>query len=217
MIYQEIESLSGIALIYRIDEVLKENGMSRKALCEELGILQGTMATWKTKNIFPPAKTLSNIADKLEVSLDWLIAGYPGYGVEKEVFGEYSRESIRERIYESLSKNKKLTEEDMQRLHEKHRLIFPLSYKALRNWANGRISLDLFYLQKMSYVLEINLQFLLTGVSGKVPKDFDPGLYKAARKNQNYVFGFEKISDDKKKVVTDVLEKMIELEILENT
>ena len=103
--HNEELQLSGIDLINRIDTVLKEKSLTRKELCENLGILQGTMATWKTKNIFPPVQTLSKIADELEVSLDWLIAGYPGFGVDKETFGDYSREAVRERLYKTLLGN----------------------------------------------------------------------------------------------------------------
>ena len=66
---------SGIAFINRIDLVLKEQQRTRKSLCESLGILQGTMATWKTKDIMPPIDTIVQIAKALDVSTDWLLTG----------------------------------------------------------------------------------------------------------------------------------------------
>ena len=69
---------------------------------------------WKSKDIFPPVDTLSKIADELEVFLDWLIAGYPGWRVDKETFGENSREAVRERIYKALTGKDGLTEEEIK-------------------------------------------------------------------------------------------------------
>ena len=68
-------SISGIALVLRIDAFCKIRGITRKSFCETLGILQGTMATWKTKNIFPPVETLVLLSERMNVSLDWLITG----------------------------------------------------------------------------------------------------------------------------------------------
>ena len=67
--------ISGIKLINRIDDTLKDQNKTRKYLCEKLNILQGTMATWKTKNIMPPVDTIQKIAIELEVSAQWLIDG----------------------------------------------------------------------------------------------------------------------------------------------
>lgn len=215
--HNEELQLSGIDLINRIDTVLKEKSLTRKELCENLGILQGTMATWKTKNIFPPVQTLSKIADELEVSLDWLIAGYPGFGVDKETFGEYSREAVRERIYKSLiGKDELPSEEELAKIHAENKISFPISYQALKNWAKGRISLDMYFFQQMAYKLNTNLQYLLTGQEDKLPKDFDPVLFKAARENANSVHCLYNLSDDKKQIVSDMLNKLMELEHLEH-
>ena len=43
-----------------------------------------------------------------------LIAGYPGWGVDKETFGENSREAVRERIYKALTGKDGLTEEEIK-------------------------------------------------------------------------------------------------------
>ena len=207
---------SGIELVSRIDGILAELGLTRKDFAEKMDIIPATMATWKSKNIFPPVDTLSKIADELEVSLDWLIAGYPGFGVDKETFGEYSREAVRERIYKSLiGKDELPSEEDLAKIHAENKISFPISYQALKNWAKGRISLDMYFFQQMAYKLNTNLQYLLTGLEDKLPKDFDPVLFKAARENANSVHCLYNLSDDKKQIVSDMLNKLMELEHLE--
>ncbi len=204
---------SGIEFINRIDLILNEQGRTRKSLAEGLDILPATMASWKTKDIFPPVDTLSKIADELEVSLDWLIAGYPGWGVEKENFDEYSREAIRERIYKILTGKDGLTEEEMRTAHV---ITFPVTYQALRNWAKGRISLDLYFFHQIAYKLNTNIQYLLTGLDDKLPKDFDPGLFKDARENAETLINLNTLSEDKKKIVSDIVSKLVELEHFEH-
>ncbi|BDC92330.1 helix-turn-helix transcriptional regulator [Treponema bryantii] len=207
----------GIDLVNRIDQVLSDTGMSRKEFGEKLNIVQSTLATWKSRDICPPVDTLSKIADELEVSLDWLIAGYPGWGVDKETFGENSREAVRERIYKALIKKDELpSEEELARIHTENKTSFPISYQALRNWSKGRISLDMYFFQQMAYNLKTNIQYLLTGQDDKLPQDFDPVLFKAARENANSVHCLYNLSEDKKKIVSDMLNKLMELEHLEH-
>lgn len=207
----------GIDLVNRIDQVLSDTGMSRKEFGEKLNIVQSTLATWKSRDICPPVDTLSKIADELEVSLDWLIAGYPGWGVDKETFGENSREAVRERIYKALIKKDELpSEEELAKIHTENKTSFPISYQALRNWSKGRISLDMYFFQQMAYKLNTNIQYLLTGQDDKLPKDFDPVLFKAARENANSVHCLYNLSEDKKQIVSDMLNKLMELEHLEH-
>lgn len=208
--------ISGISLVNRIDEVLSELGLTRKEFAAKIDVIPTTMATWKTRDIFPPVDTLSKIADELEVSLDWLIAGYPGWGVDKDTFGENSREAVRERIYKVLTGKEGLTEEEIQAAHTANKISFPISYQALRNWSKGRISLDMYFFQQMAYNLKTNIQYLLTGQEDKLPKDFDPVLFKAARENANSVHCLYNLSDDKKQIVSDMLNKLMELEHLEH-
>ena len=208
--------ISGISLVNRIDEVLSELGLTRKEFAAKIDVIPTTMATWKTRDIFPPVDTLSKIADELEVSLDWLIAGYPGWGVDKETFGENSREAVRERIYKVITGKEGLTEEEIQAAHTANKISFPISYQALRNWSKGRISLDMYFFQQMAYNLKTNIQYLLTGQDDKLPQDFDPVLFKAARENANSVHCLYNLSEDKKKIVSDMLNKLMELEHLEH-
>ena len=206
---------SGIKLVKKIDQILEEQGRTRKSLADELKIVPATMATWKTRDILPPADTLSKIADQLEVSLDWLIADYPGWGVDKETFGEYSREAVRERFYKILTNKDGLTEEEMKAAHTAT-IVFPISYQALKNWAKGRISLDMYFFLQMAFKLNTNIQYLLTGEDDKLPKDFDPVLFKAARENANSVHCLYNLSEDKKQIISDMLNKLMELEHLEH-
>ena len=52
---------TGISFINRIDSILKQQNRTRKSLCDDLEILPGMMATWKTKNILPSIDTAYKI------------------------------------------------------------------------------------------------------------------------------------------------------------
>ena len=67
--------INGIDFVKRIDGLLDEKHETRKTFCEQLGISQPTMATWKCRNIMPSITTIKRIADFLGVSLDFLVTG----------------------------------------------------------------------------------------------------------------------------------------------
>lgn len=91
--------ISGIDFLERIDMILKENKKTRKSLCEKLSILQGTMATWKTKNIMPPVDTIYKIAKELNVSIDFLLTGR-----EFEIKSNKTKETVKNNILSEINK-----------------------------------------------------------------------------------------------------------------
>ena len=66
---------NGTQLVETIDFLLKIKKQSRNDFCKSINIPPSTVATWKTKNIFPTVDVLALIADNLGVSLDWLVNG----------------------------------------------------------------------------------------------------------------------------------------------
>lgn len=66
---------SGKEIVEIIDLLLQEKNLTRKDFCKSLNIPPSTIATWKTRNIFPTVEPLALIAQKLEISLDWLVCG----------------------------------------------------------------------------------------------------------------------------------------------
>ena len=74
----------------------------------------------------------------------------------------------------------------------------------------------LFVFQKIASELTTSIQYLLTDLHAKVPEDFDPVLFNEARENANSVHCLYNLSEDKKKIVSDMLNKLMELEHLEH-
>ena len=59
----------------RMFKTLDEKGMMAADLCRVLNVGTGQTTAWKRRNADPPAKYLKQIADFLDVTLDFLITG----------------------------------------------------------------------------------------------------------------------------------------------
>lgn len=62
-------------IVQRIFEKMKERKVTQKQLAESLGIGQSSVAAWKLRDCPPPINYISGIAEKLNVSIEYLITG----------------------------------------------------------------------------------------------------------------------------------------------
>ena len=227
------KNISGIIFLNKIDEVLAEQGLSRKSLCEKLDILQGTMATWKTKNIMPAVDTIQRIADELKVSVNWLISTTEEFEKKEILLGQFSRKSIRLRIYEAL-KNKYQTKDErftsdfinnnslLRELHNYYLNDGFYTYDYLLNWSKGRCEIDTYFFNQMAEALNTTLQFILTGSELLIPsssnysKPFDKNLYDLALEYRNELNCLNRLTEDRKKSGITILNQLMRLENLEN-
>ncbi|MFK4300192.1 MULTISPECIES: helix-turn-helix domain-containing protein [unclassified Paenibacillus] len=74
------------SIYQRIEELIKERGMTKKAFCEQLGISTGNFGDWKRGKTTPGTNKLIEIASFFNASLDWIMLG-------RNVQGEALRES----------------------------------------------------------------------------------------------------------------------------
>mgnify|MGYP002868500646 CR=1 FL=1 len=225
-------SVSGVAFLNKIDEILAEQNKTRKSLCETLGILQGTMATWKTKDIMPSIDTIKSIAEELNVSVDWLISDSKHFEEQEHFFRQYSRHSIRLRIYDAL---KKKYEKDDNRftsnflnneslLRELHYYYFNggyVSYDVLYNWSKGRCEINTYFFDQWAQSLNTTLQFILTGSEVLIPsndnysKPFEEDLYNLALEYRNELYCLDNLTDERKKSGITIINQLMRLEHLE--
>lgn len=61
----------------RIEYLIDQKGMTKKAFCEQLGISTGNLGDWKRGKSTPGTHKLIEIGAFFGVSLDWLILGRP--------------------------------------------------------------------------------------------------------------------------------------------
>lgn len=221
---------SGIELVETIDLLLQEKNLTRKDFCKGLDIPPSTIATWKTRNIFPTVDVLALIARRLEVTLDWLINDSDSFNEKEQIFRQYSRKSIRLRIYESLKNKYKNDDnrfsddflENENLIKELHHYYFnggDISYEVLLNWSKGRCELDLYYFDRWAISLNTTLQFILTGSELLIPSksngyssSFEKQLYEAALNNRNDLNCLDNLTGDRKQVAHSVLNQLMELE-----
>ncbi|TKH44176.1 transcriptional regulator [Paenibacillus terrae] len=74
------------SIYQRIEELIKERGMTKKAFCEQLSISTGNFGDWKRGKTTPGTNKLIEIASFFNASLDWIMLG-------RDVQGEALRES----------------------------------------------------------------------------------------------------------------------------
>ena len=207
----------GIDFVSRIDELLKEINLTRKDFAVQLNIPQTTMSSWKTNNSVPPLETVELIAEKLNVSPSWLLFGDKYVAAEDRNRCYFGRTQIMHRIHCLLldKTNKQFGEIENQQLFNST-IGHIVSYAKLSSWSKGRCNIDLCIFQQIASELNTSIQYLLTDISAKIPGDFDPVLFNAARENANAVHCLYNLSEDKKKIVSDLLNKLMELEHLEH-
>ena len=224
--------ISGIKLINRIDDTLKDQNKTRKYLCEKLNILQGTMATWKTKNIMPPVDTLQKIATELEVSTQWLIDGDINFEENTNFLGAQSRKSIRERIYIALKnkykdKDNRFTNDFLSNpilLKELHNYYFSgdfVTFNYLYNWSKGRCEIEFFKFNQLAIGLNTSLSFLITGSETLVSTEngysttFEKKLYDLALEFKNELYCLDCLTEDRKESAIKIINQLMRLEHLE--
>ncbi|WP_348624643.1 helix-turn-helix transcriptional regulator [Paenibacillus peoriae] len=74
------------SIYHRIEELIKERGMTKKAFCQQLGISTGNFGDWKRGKTTPGTNKLIEIASFFDASLDWIMLG-------RDVQGEVLKES----------------------------------------------------------------------------------------------------------------------------
>jgi transcriptional regulator with XRE-family HTH domain len=76
--------ISGKAITERIDSVLKEKNLKRKAVADAVGISLQPFTSWTNRGSIPAADTAIKIARFLGVSVEWLVTGEDPQGLSQE-------------------------------------------------------------------------------------------------------------------------------------
>lgn len=67
--------IKGKDIVFRIDSVLKERNLKRKAVADAVGISLQPFTSWANRGSIPGADIAYHIAEYLNVSVDWLLTG----------------------------------------------------------------------------------------------------------------------------------------------
>lgn len=212
--------INGIILVEKIDELAKEEGITRKDLSERLGMNPSTISAWKSKNNIPPIETLAVIAKALEVSTEWLISDDPIGELNDYNATVLKRREIRNRIYETIVIKTGNRDADNQKNHQTFFTNMPkLTYRVLYNWSKGRINLNEFVLIDIAYTLGISVEYLLTGNKNEGNNSqFDSNdkhILDTAKRNLNDLFCLDNLTGERRKLAKDMLNQLMRLEHLE--
>lgn len=99
----------------RLEEVIRNSGMTKKDFARTVGISTGNLGDWKSGKSMPSASALIRIAEQFGVSLDWLLLGRSEPGQMKESGANYFFEEKWQLNYQKV---KNLTEDELRFIRE---------------------------------------------------------------------------------------------------
>lgn len=192
--------LDGKKLVEMLDSYLKDNGLSRKQFCDDMGIPNSTLATWKSKNTLPPLETVDKIARYMKVSLTWLIHNTDDDISINTPDDPTSRISIYYRIENQLkSTHSGYNYEESMIAQYLSDIVDPLM---MLQWSQGRIDIPDDVLPKIADKLKVSIQWLMTGESYN-QQDFNSHLYEVAKQYESLLSYLEYASETDLKFFND--------------
>ena len=215
---------NGIVLVDKIDILIKELGLSRKAWSMQFGINPSTIATWRTRNILPPMETIEAIAEYFKVSIEWLISEDSTSELFDSQKIKSSRKAIRDRIYDIADSKTPEHYETLEELHERFFEDTPeFTFKFLYNWSEGRININEYVLEEIAFKLGTTLDYLISGLDKKEAIDYqhesdiidDEKLLHKAKRNYYDVLRLDKLSGARKELISNMLYELGKLQNLE--
>lgn len=76
--------IKGKDIVSRIDSLLKEKNLKRKAIADAIGISLQPFTSWSNRGSIPGADIAYNIAEYLGVSVEWLLTGHEKEGLSAD-------------------------------------------------------------------------------------------------------------------------------------
>lgn len=194
--------------------------ITKTQFAESLGLARTTLSAWKSNNTYPPVETVMEIANRIEVSVDWLLYGESQ--IYKSIEGTHShksRDAVRKRIYEGMFFKKTCglpdygeldysDETQLKILHDDYYTEKFLSYHKLKNWAKGRCEIDYSLFAKLADDLLINTQYLLIGSDEVIPNDYDSKLYALAKEYEYQLYELKSLGKPRLDLALGIIDNL---------
>ena len=204
---------NGVELVEIIDSYLEGTKTSRRQFCEQIGIPNSTVASWKSKNILPNAELLVKVAGYMNVSVDWLISG-EGTNPLDDTFG--IRNDIRQRLSEFLKENFEYkTENPLENMiiYNPQLMEFVSEFvnpEIFKNWCECRTNIPDSVFKKIADKLHVSLTWLLTGEE-ETDQVIDTHLYKLAKNHAGVLKGFDALDKADQDFIDTFITSKLEL------
>lgn len=207
----------GEKLVNRIDELLEIRGEKRQDLCGNIGISLQAISNWKKQDSLPAVDSAIQIANYLEVSVEWLINGTINFT------GDYDSRpsSIYNRIYNLLEceHHRKAYTMTVEEFHKPISNI--VSNTLLINWRDDRILPDAQKLIEIAKYFKQSYVFLVTGEAGSMytmkevngepidSKEYD--LFRQYKKYKEIIWSYDALYKPDKKYVAQLIKRLFRL------
>lgn len=207
----------GENLVNRIDELLEMRGEKRQDLCDNTGISLQAISNWKKQDSLPAVDSAIQIANYLEVSVEWLITGKINFT------GDYDSRpsSIYSRIYNLLECDHHRPAYTMT-VEELHKPISNIvSNTLLINWRDDRILPDAQKLIEIAKYFKQSYVFLVTGeagtmntqkeVNGKPSDKEEKELFEQYKKHKEIIWSFDALYKPDQKYIAQLIQRLFRL------
>lgn len=193
-----------------LEEFLKKKKITMRQFCGISNIPHTTISTWKHRHSLPSIDCLTQIAQFMGVSLDWLILGELADNENNTLENPCSRKSILYRTEIVLRQMNIDYDYDTERLHEKY-LSDIINYDTLCNWVEGKVNISENVLPAIANRLKVPLQWLLTQ-EGYNQEDFDSYLYGLSKAYPKVIRGYNLLDEEDKEFVSKYIFSKLEMQ-----
>ena len=213
---------NGIVLVEKIDILIKELGLSRKAWSMQFGINPSTIATWRTRNILPPMETIEAIAEYFKVSIEWLISEDSTSELFDSQKIKSSRKAIRDRIYASVASKIQERFETKEELHNYFFNDMPdFTFKFFYNWSEGRININEYVFEEIAFRIGVPLDYLISGTKATLMLPvskvvMDEYIFHKAKLYEDELLCISQLTGTRKQLASDMLHELANHEQLLN-
>lgn len=201
--------MTGTSFVERIDQILKEKNIKRQALADAIGIDSSNFAHWKTKNYLPEVTIAYKIAQFLKVSIEWLLTGKV---VAEWISSDVCRLNPIDIFYRLEDRIRWLTSNHSSESHIKPETLYEyiadiVDKETLASWKEDRLSIDITLLYRISEKLDVQFQWLLTGVDPRTP-NIEQYVVRLAEKHSAHLKYYDCLSDADRETIDRVTEAL---------
>jgi len=204
--------MTGTKFVERIDQLLKEKNIKRQALADSIGIDASNFAHWKTKNYLPDVTIAYNIARFLNVSIEWLLTGKLVSEWISTDFCKLNPNDIFDRLEDRI---RWLTSNHSSESKIKPEILYSylteiVDKETLLAWKHERLLLDITLLYRISVKLDVQFQWLLTGVDPRTPT-IEHHVIRLAEKYPSHLKFYDNLPESDINTVDRVTEALFHL------
>lgn len=214
-----MDTSRNISLLDRIEILLQEHCISKYKLCKDLNFSSHIFNNWDKPGYTPNADTVLKIADKLNVSVEWLLTG------KIDLPDDYNKQpfEIYKRIELLLLKKANNPNQDYVRNHIEQiyaPILSEVEWSDIRNWKANRAYPKVDTLLFIAKRLNSCIEYLIDGNPSTSPNEHVEKISVSASEYQDFLrfqeykyflYAYDCMYDPDKKYISQLVQRLFRL------